>query len=292
MPTLNFEVALSAVLSSVGAIALILVLALVARFVLRNVVRRLITMRIPKIREESPSQLASRSQTLSMATTRTGTFAISVITLLMILGQLGMNLGPMMATIGLASLAIGFAAQNIVRDYLHGFFILMEDWYRVGEVASVAGMSGLVVQMSLRRTVLRDLNGTVHNIPNSKIEIGSNLTRDWARINLDMPVAYGENLDHVFRVINDVGEQMKSDPIWGPDLITTPHAERVNNFGNSGIDIKILADTKPMRQWALTGALRKLLKERFDEEGIEIPWPHTKVYFGNSPQEAAPPSVN
>ena len=226
-----------------------------------------------------------------MAVTRTGSFIMWIIAWLMVLGELGVNLGPVMATVGLASLAIGFAAQNIVRDYLHGFFILMEDWYRVGEVANVAGIGGLVVQMSLRRTVLRDLDGTVHNIPNGRIEIGSNLTRDWARINLNMPVAYGANLDHVFRVINEVGEQMKADPVWGSDLVTAPHAERVNNFSDSGIEIKVLADTKPMMQWALTGALRKLLKERFDEEGIEIPWPHTKVYFGNSPQDvtATPP---
>ncbi|MFH1559932.1 MAG: mechanosensitive ion channel family protein [Chloroflexota bacterium] len=287
MPTFDLQVDLSAVLSNVGTIVLILALAFFARFLLRHFVRRLITMRIPKVHEETQNQLAARSETLSMAVTRTGTFFVSVITFLMILGQLGVNLGPIMASVGLASLAIGFAAQNIVRDYLHGFFILMEDWYRVGEVANVAGIGGLVVQMSLRRTVLRDLNGTVHSIPNSKIELASNLTREWARINLDVSVAYGENLDHVFRVINEVGEQMKADPVIGADLITTPHVERVNNFGDSGIEIKILADTKPMRQWALTGALRKLLKERFDEEGIEIPWPHTKVYFGNSPQDVA-----
>jgi moderate conductance mechanosensitive channel len=266
---------------------LILLLAVIARFILRRVITRLISIRIPKIREESDDQLAVRSGTLSMATARTGSFIIWIIAVLMILGELGVNLGPVMATVGLASLAVGFAAQNIVRDYLHGYFILMEDWYRVGEVANVAGIGGLVVLVSFRRTVLRDLNGTEHNIPNSKIEIGSNLTRDWARINLDMPVAYGEDLDRVFRVIDEVGEQMMADPIWGVDLVTSPHAERVNNFGASAIEIKILADTKPMRQWALTGALRKLLKERFDQEGIEIPWPHTKVYFGNAPQNVA-----
>ncbi|MDA0988007.1 MAG: mechanosensitive ion channel family protein [Chloroflexi bacterium] len=287
MPTFDFTVSVSEVLSNVGAIVLILALAFFARLVLRRVIIRLITMQIPRIREESKDELARRSETLSMAITRSGTFLISVITFLMIVGQLGVNLGPIMSTVGLASLAVGFAAQNIVRDYLHGFFILMEDWYRVGEVATVAGIGGLVVEMSLRRTVLRDLNGTVYNIPNSKIELASNLTREWARINLDMPVAYGVNLDHVFSVINEVGEQMKADPVMGPDLITAPKVERVNNFGDSGIEIKILADTKPMKQWALTGALRKLLKERFDQEGIEIPWPHTKVYFGNSPQDVS-----
>ena len=291
MPTVDFQVDASAVLSNLGAIVLILALALLARFLLRRVISTIVTLNIPRIHKESREELAARSDTLKMAITRTGTFIISAITLLMIIGQF-VNLGPILATVGLASLAVGFAAQNIIRDYMHGFFIIMEDWYRVGEVATVAGISGLVVQMSFRRTVLRDLHGTVHSIPNSRIEVASNLTRDWARINLDVPVAYGENIDHVFSVINQVGEEMKADPELGPDLITTPKVERVNNFGDSGIEIKILADTKPMRQWALTGALRKRLKERFDEEGIEIPWPHTKVYFGNSMRDTTKLSSN
>ncbi|MEX0762058.1 MAG: mechanosensitive ion channel family protein [Dehalococcoidia bacterium] len=176
---------------------------------------------------------------------------------------------------------VGFAAQNIIRDYLHGFFILTEDWYRAGEVANVAGIGGLVVEVELRRTVLRDLNGTLHNIPNSKIEFGSNLTRDFARENLDVAVAYGEDLDRMIEVINDECAKLKEDATWGPDLLTQPAMARVYELGNSGIDIKILGDTKPIRQWAVMGELRLRLKSRFDLEGIEIPWPHTKVYFGN-----------
>jgi len=127
MPTFDFNFDLSTVVSNAGTIALILVLAIFARFMLRRVVLRLITMRIPRIREESQDQLAVRSETLAMAITRTGSFVIWVIAWLMVLGELGVNLGPVLATVGLASLAIGFAAQNIVRDYIHGFFILMED---------------------------------------------------------------------------------------------------------------------------------------------------------------------
>jgi len=180
-------------------------------------------------------------------------------------------------------LAVGFALQNIIRDYFHGLLIIMEDWFRVGEVVSVAGEAGVVEAMGLRRTVLRDLNGTMHVVPNGKIEIASNMARDWARIHLDISVAYKENLDDVIRVINDVCQNFKDDPDWGVDLLSTPRVERVDGLGDHGIDIKILGDTKPMRQWALTGELRKRLKERFDVEGIEIPWPHTKVFFGNAP---------
>ena len=109
------------------------------------------------------------------------------------------------------------------------------------------------------------------------------MTRDWSRVNLDVTVAYKENLDNVIQVINEVGQGMKSDTTWGKDLITAPEVTRVNNLGDHGVEIKILADTKPIRQWALMGELRKRLKDRFDEVGIEIPWPHTKVYFGNKP---------
>ena len=158
----------------------------------------------------------------------------------------------------------------------------MEDWFRVGEVATCSGQTGVVDSMGLRRTVLRDLNGTMHVIPNSKIDQTSNMAREWARINLDISVGYNENLDKVFQVLTDVCTKFKDDPEWGINMLTTPEAVRVNNLGDSGIEIKIIGDTKPMQQWALMGELRKRIKERFDEEGIEIPWPHTKVYFGNS----------
>lgn len=273
---------LSVVVSNAFRIAAILVATVVLRSVIARAITKVITTRIPKIREESPDQLAVRSKTLVSTASGLVSFVLWLVAALMILSELGVNIAPILATVGLVSLAVGFAAQNIIRDYLHGFFIMMEDWYRVGEVAIVAGIGGLVVDVNLRRTILRDLSGTMHVIPNSKIELASNLTRDWARINLNISVAYGENLDHVISVINEVGEQLKGDTVFGPDLLTTPKVERVDNLGDSGIEIKILGDTKPIRQWALTGELRKRLKDRFDQEGIEIPWPHTKVYFGNS----------
>jgi small conductance mechanosensitive channel len=123
----------------------------------------------------------------------------------------------------------------------------------------------------------------MHVIPNGSIEVVSNMARDWAAINLNIAVAYKENLDHVIEVINDVCQKFKNDNVLGRDLLSTPKVQRVNDLGNSGIEIKILGDTKPSRQWDLTGELRKRLKDRFDQEDIEIPWPHTKVYFGNAP---------
>jgi len=286
MAQFNLTFDLSAILLGALRVVVIFVIALIVLLIARRVIPKIISVRIPKIREESPDQLAVRSQTLSRVVVQTVSAVVWVVALVMMLSTLGVNIAPLIATVGVAGLALGFAAQNIVRDYLYGFFIIMEDWYRVGEVAMIAGIGGLVEDLNLRRTVLRDLNGTKHFIPNSKVELASNLTREWARINLNVSVAYKENLDRVFGVINQVCQAFKDDPTWGPDMLTTPHVERVDNLGDNGIEIKILGDTKPIRQWALTGELRKRLKDRFDQEGIEIPWPHTKVYFGNTPGEA------
>jgi len=276
----NFD--LAGVITKALQAALILGVTWAVLWVLKRTIPRIIQARIPRIREESPDQLAARSKTLSGVIVSVVSFVVWLVAIMMVLSTVGVNIAPILAAVGLAGLAVGFAAQNIVRDYFHGFFIVMEDWYRVGEVAVVAGIGGLVVDMGLRRTMLRDLNGAMHVIPNSKIELASNLTRDWARINLNVSVAYKENLDHVIQVTNDVCQQLKDDPTWGPDLLSTPQAVRVDSLGDHGVEIKILGDTKPMRQWALTGELRKRLKDRYDQEGIEIPWPHRKVYFGDS----------
>jgi small conductance mechanosensitive channel len=290
MPDFDFNFELSALATGAVKVVIILLVTVVMLWILKRAIRRIITARIPKLREESQEQLSMRSETLAGVIARTVSFIVWIVVFMMILSVLGINIAPILAAVGLAGLAVGFAAQNIIRDYFHGFFIIMEDWFRVGEIATIAGETGLVVDMGLRRTTLRDLNGTMHIVPNGKIELASNMARDWARINLDISVSYNENLDKVIHVINEICQQFKDDPDWGSDLLTTPKVERVNNLGDSGIDIKILGDTKPGRQFALTGELRKRLKGRFDEEGIEIPWPHTKVYFGNTPADKG--SVN
>ena len=283
MTEFGYNIEISALVTSAIKVVLIIVVAFALIWILKRIIRRIITARMPRIREESTEQLASRADTLSKVVNQVFSFIIWIVAAMMILSALGVNIAPILAAVGLAGLAIGFAAQNIIRDYFHGFFIIMEDWFRIGEVAAFAGVSGVIDSMSLRRTVLRDVSGTMHVIPNSKIEIASNMARDWARINLNIAVAYKENLDRVIEVINDVCRKLKEDNAWGSDLISTPEVVRVDNLGDSGIEIKILGDTKPMRQFALTGELRKRLKDRFDQENIEMPWPHSKVYFGNTP---------
>lgn len=288
MPEFGFDIDPSTVVAGAIRALIVITAAYIIARVARRVIPAFISEHIPKIREESEGQLADRSQTIARVLTQIASAVIWGVAFLMVLAVLGMDVTPVLATVGIPALAIGFAAQNIIRDYFHGFFIVMEDWYRVGEVAVIGGTGGVVEDISLRRTILRDLDGTMHIFPNGKVEFASNMTRDWSRINLNVSVAYKEDLDRVIDVINDVCQGLKSDPVWGEDLLSTPRVERVDNLGDSGIDIKILGDTKPIRQWALSGELRKRLKKRFDQEGIEIGWPHTMVYFGNQMPASGP----
>jgi len=227
-------------------------------------------------------EVEKRAQTLSRLFTQTIGIIIITITLLIILSELGVNIAPLLAGAGVAGIAIGFGAQHLIKDLINGIFILVEDQYNVGDVVRIAGVAGLVEHINLRRTVLRDLDGIVHSIPNGEITTSSNYTKEWSRVNLDIPVAYGEDLDHCFEVINRVGRELASDEVFGHLITSAPQALRVQNFGDSGIEIKILGETKPLKQWAVTGELRKRLKKAFDEEDIEIPWPHVKLYFGES----------
>jgi small conductance mechanosensitive channel len=278
----SYTIEWSAIATGAITVALIIIAALVSIWVLKRVIRRVITKRISKIRKETPEEREVRADMLSSIITTVAVSIIGIVAVLMILSVLGVNIMPILIVFAAIAVGGGLAFQNIGRDYVHGVLIIAEDWFRVGEWATVAGISGTIDSMSLRRTILRDLDGTMHVIPNGKIELVSNMARDWASINLNITVAYKENLDHVIEVINDVCQKFKNDHVWGRELLSTPKVQRVNDLGNSGIEIKILGDTKPLRQWDLTGELRKRLKNRFDQEDIEIALTHTKVYFGNA----------
>ena len=226
----------------------------------------------------------NRSKTLSAIIASTLGIILVVVALFMILSELGIDIGPLLAGAGVIGIAVGFGAQSLIKDLLGGMFILIEDQYNKGDVVKIAGIAGLVEEVNLRRTVLRDLEGIVHSIPNGQITTVSNYTRDWARVKLDISVGYGEDMDHVFKVINRVGKELAEDKYFKDLIKTPPQVLRVQKFGDSGIDIRVLGDVRPMKQWEVTGELRKRLKKAFDDEGIEIPWPHVKLYFGGSQQ--------
>jgi small conductance mechanosensitive channel len=236
-------------------------------------------------RGESREGMKKRADTIQYVFIGLGKALIILLILFMILSELNVSIGPILAGFGIAGIAVGFGAQYMIRDLIAGIFILLENQYRVGDVARVADIVGLVEDITLRKTVLRDLDGIVHHIPNGEIKVASNYTRHFSRVNLDISVSYGTDLDHAIGVINRVGQELAEDPDWNWRIRTTPKVLRVNKLGDSGIDIKILGDVKPLEQWNIMGELRYRVKKAFDAEGIEIPWPHTKVFFGNSPWE-------
>jgi len=276
------------------SILIIIVIAAAVYFVLRHLIPVIIKQTMAqRMKGKLGEEIKKRSNTLSSVLIKTSLIIIVIFALFTILPEFGINITAMLAGLGVIGIAVGFGAQTLIKDYLSGLFIILEDPYDVGDVVRVGGIAGLVEEIGLRRTILRDLDGIVHSVPNSEIKTASNFTKGYSRVNLNISVAYGEDLDRVINVINRACKEMAEDPKWKADFVTTPQVLRVDNLGDSGIDIKILGDTKPIRQWDVMGELRLRLKRTFDAEEIEIPWPHTKVYFGNAipkMEEAKQPS--
>lgn len=264
-------------------IALIIGVAMLLVIAAGEIVPRIVISTLSRRPDESDDEVKKRSDTLSKVLVSTTQIFVFLIAAFMVVSELNIEIAPILASAGVVGVALGFGAQSLVKDILAGLFIILESQYRVGDVVRVAGVSGVVESINLRRTVLRDIDGIVHTVPNGEIRVASNFTKEMSRVNLDISVGYGEDLERVMAVINKVGKNLAEDPKWKPFIIKPPQALRVNNFGASGIEIKIIGDTQPMKQWEIMGELRLRLKKAFDKEKIEIPWPHTKMYFGDAP---------
>jgi len=192
------------------------------------------------------------------------------IALLTIVAELGINIAPILTGAGILGLVVGFGAQNVVRDFLAGVFILLEEQYSKGDEVTIAGISGTVENINFRRTMIRDLNGTVHYIPNGQITTISNLTKNFSRVNLDVSVSYDENLDKVFKVLDEVGKDLARSKDFGPMVNKAPKVLRVENLGDSAVVVKMLGDVKAGKQNEVLGELRKRVKEAFDKEKIKF----------------------
>lgn len=266
------------------SILLILIVGIVFWIVARKTVPVLISKIISKPQKgESRGGVKRRAETLKSVILGLIRVIIILLVAFMILSELTVEIGPILAGFGVVGIAVGFGAQFLIRDLIAGMFILMENQYRVGDVAKVADVIGSVEEINLRKTVLRDLDGIVHHVPNGEIRVASNYSRGFARVNLDISVSYDTDLNYAIGIINEVCEKMAQDDAWKGVFRTTPKVLRVNNLGDSGIDIKVLGEVEPLEQWRVTGELRLRIKNEFDRVGIEIPWPHTKVFFGNKP---------
>ena len=271
--------ALELLLTRGGRILLILALVVIAALLIQRFISPLVRVAISEQMEGEPSvEVEKRIVTLSHVIYRTLLFVLLLAAVLMILPEFEVSVGPLVAGVGLVGLAIGFGAQGLVKDVINGVFVLLENQYGIGDVVELAGVAGLVEDINLRRTVLRDLDGTVHFIPHSLVDRTSNMSKGFARVNLNVSVGYESDLDQVFAVINRVGEELASDPHYGPLIRQAPRVERVDGFMDSSIDIKVLGETEPIQQWAVTGELRRRLKVAFDAEGISIPFPQRTLH--------------
>jgi small conductance mechanosensitive channel len=227
--------------------------------------------------ELSAVELQKRMDTLDGLGANVLQFFIVIIAGLMVLRSFGLDIGPAVAGLGVVGVAVGFGAQNLVRDYLNGALILIENQFSKGDVIRAAGVSGTVEDFSLRRTTLRDLDGVVHTVPNGEIVVASNLTRVWSRINLDVTVAYGTDIDRATAVVDDVGRAMTADPSWKRRVLEAPRVDRVAALGEYGVTLKILGTVRAPDQWSAAGELRKRLLAAFTEHGIEIPRPQRVI---------------
>jgi small conductance mechanosensitive channel len=205
---------------------------------------------------------------------------ITFVAVLMILGELGIQLGPLLATAGIGALAIGFGAQSLVKDVISGFFIILENQYRIGDVIEVAGVSGLVESVSLRKTVLRDLKGKVHTIPNGEIKVVSNLSKEWSRAVLDLGISYRDDIDQVFDLLNRIGKEMESEEPYKSAILESLQILGVEKFDESQMVIRMMVKTVPLKQWDVGRELRRRIKIRFDEKGIQLPYPHRVLLWG------------
>jgi small conductance mechanosensitive channel len=268
-------------------IVLIIVIAAIciriAHSVIRGVLKTLLDREVSEgtAQELSAVEIRKRMDTLDTLGTGVVRLFIALIAGIMILGELNLDIGPAIAGLGVVGIAVGFGAQSLVRDYLNGALILIENQFSKGDVISIAGVSGTVEDFSLRRTTLRDLDGVVHTVPNGEIKVASNRTRVWARINLNVTIAYGTDVERATEVVDDVGRAMALDPDWRRRVMEPPHVERVEALGEYGITIKILGLVRATEQWAASGELRKRLLAAFAIHGIEIPRPQRVVLARN-----------
>jgi small conductance mechanosensitive channel len=266
-------------------ILIILIVAVIASKLLKKILYRIsatIAANVKRAGRLDPGELDKRVATLTGILSASVRLILWLVIVMMVLRRLGIDVAPIIAGAGILGLAVGFGAQELVRDFIAGFFILMENQVRAGDVAIINGTGGVVEQVGLRTVVIRDVSGVVHVFQNGKINSLSNMTKEWSAIVFDIGVAYKEDTDKVVSVMQTVAADLRTDETLGPDILEDLEVFGVDAFGDSAVVIKARLKTKPIRQWAVGREYRRRLKYAFDREGIEIPFPHRTIYYGDS----------
>src|SRR5215813_3070848 len=251
-------------------IVFVIVVAYILIRILRGIARRTADLHIRKL---PPGLRVQQIKTLASVITSVGVFVILFVALLEVLSLLGLNLGPMLASAGIAGLAIGFGAQTLVHDFINGFLILLENQYDIGDTVRIAGVKGTVERMSLRNTVPRDEDGTVHIVPNSAIQIVSNTTRDWSQFPLRVVVSYTEPSEKIIKLLKEIGGEVRHDPEFADDIVSDIDVPGIDRVGNGEAEYLILIKTRPTKQYRVSRELRRKIKECFEKNNVQAPGP-------------------
>jgi len=270
-------------ITTLPSLLLVVVLAFVVLkvvgFLLKRV-RALMVTRAEKEGRSGTSETQKRIETLLGILGTTIRIVVWLMIGMVLLRELGVDIAPLIAGAGIAGLAIGFGAQELVRDFLSGFFVLLENHIRLGDVAIINGTGGVVEDIGLRTTTLRDLAGVVHVFQNGKINTLSNMTKEWSAMVFDIGVAYKEDTDRVVEVMRAVAEELRGDEPYRDNILEPLEVMGVDKFDDSAVIVKARLKTRPIQQWSVGREYRRRLKKAFDREGIEIPFPHRTVYWG------------
>ena len=299
-----------AVLLALLKIIVIIVIAAIVHRLLKRAIKRFTrglanqtVQRISKFQERVPladtspmdlSRAAMRTETMGAVFNSIATFLVWGIAFVLIVGAFGVNLAPLIAGAGIVGVALGFGAQNIVKDFLAGLFILLEDQYGIGDVVDLRdsigtpGASGTVEGISLRSTRVRDVEGAVWHVPNGEIRTSGNKSQQWARSLLDVAVAYGTDVKRATEVLKQVADELWQDPDWADDILEEPEVWGLERFDADALALRLVIKTQPARQWAVNRELRVRIKEAFEREGIEIPFAQRTVWLRH-PEEQKPP---
>lgn len=265
-------------------ILLIVVISWVAYRALMLLLRR-VEYSVERADTTTISLHEQRVRTLSGLLRSVGIGFIAVVAVFMLLRAVGAEIGPLLAGAGVVGLAVSFGAQSLVKDFISGLFILFENQFGVGDVVRIKDVAGRVEKMTLRIVVMRDLHGVVHIVPNGEINQVSNLTRSFSRAVLEIGVAYSEDIDRVIGVLHDIGRELGEDPQWKPLLVEEITVPGIESFGDSSVNLRVIATTLPLKQWDVARELRLRIKRRFDAEAITIPFPHRTLYWGVGEEE-------
>jgi small conductance mechanosensitive channel len=257
-----------------GILIALIILSQMSRWIVKWLERL-----VPEKDSLQATEAKKRAQTLGNILRHAFLIVIFFIAILTILGELGIQLGPLLATAGIGALAIGFGAQGLVKDVISGFFIILENQYRIGDAIEVAGVSGLVESVSLRKTVLRDLEGRVHTVPNGEIKVVSNLSKEWSRAVVDIGISYRDDVDHIIDLLGQIGRELAGEEPYQSAILESPQILGVERFGESQLVIRMIVKTMPLKQWEVGRELRRRIKNRFDEKGIQIPPPHRILFW-------------